>query len=211
MKQVCVAFSDDGQPVWDALLMRRALEWCSALNIPITCHEEVKSLTSGGSMHESDLSTRMGLIGMPAAAEDIMVARDIELARLTGGHVHLCHISSARTVELLRRAKNEGIPVTGEVTTHHLTLTEDAVDGYNTDAKMSPPLRSAEDREALIEGLSDGTIEVIASDHAPHEPEAKMVEFSDAAFGIVWITNYTTSNTYTALGGIWKAFFRASY
>lgn len=136
-------------------------------------------------MNESPLSYRLGLGGMPKAAEDIMIARDIELARLTGGHVHICHISSARAVELVRRAKDDGLPVTAEVALHHLTLTEDAVEGFNTSAKMSPPLRAEEDRLALIAGLVDGTIDVIASDHAPHDIDCKRVEFKAAAFGII--------------------------
>jgi len=181
----CVAFSDDGNPVYDALMMRRALEWCRHLDIPITCHEEIIELTRGGVMNESSLSYRLGLGGMPKAAEDIMIARDIELARLTGGHVHICHISSARAVELVRRAKGDGLPVTAEVSMHHLTLTEDAVEGFNTSAKMSPPLREEEDRLALLAGLVDGTIDVIASDHAPHDIDSKRVEFKKAAFGII--------------------------
>jgi dihydroorotase len=181
----CVAFSDDGNPVYDALMMRRALEWCRHMDIPITCHEEILELTRGGVMNESPLSYRLGLGGMPKAAEDIMIARDIELARLTGGHVHICHISSARAVELVRRAKDDGLPVTAEVALHHLTLTEDAVEGFNTSAKMSPPLRAEEDRLALIAGLVDGTIDVIASDHAPHDIDCKRVEFKAAAFGII--------------------------
>ncbi len=181
----CVAFSDDGNPVYDPEIMRRALEWCRHLAIPITCHEEVTELTRGGCMNESALSYRLGLKGMPAAAEDIMVARDIELARLTGGRVHICHISSGRSVELVRRAKQDGLPVTAEVTMHHLMMNESAVEGFNTSAKMSPPLRTEEDRLALLAGVVDGTIEVIASDHAPHDLESKRVEFARAAFGIL--------------------------
>jgi dihydroorotase len=181
----CVAFSDDGYPVYDAELMRRALEIVAILGVPITCHEEVVSLTKGGSMNESSLSLKLGLSGMPGVAEDILVARDIELARFTGGHVHICHISTARGVELVRRAKNDGIPVTAEVTPHHLTLTEAGVKDYNTNYKMSPPLRSEADRQALLNGVADSTIDVIATDHAPHDIDAKRVEFSKAAHGIV--------------------------
>ncbi|RMG45553.1 MAG: dihydroorotase [Candidatus Dadabacteria bacterium] len=184
-KAGCVAFSDDGQPVYNPEIMRRALEWVRMFNAPISCHEEDKHLSRGGAMNESSLSERMGLIGMPKVAEDVMIARDIELARVTGGHVHICHISSARGVELVRRAKNDGINVTAEVTPHHLVLTEEAVEGYDTNAKMSPPLREEEERLALIEGLSDGTIDVVASDHAPHEAASKEVEFSEAAYGIL--------------------------
>jgi dihydroorotase len=181
----CVAFSDDGEPVWDAGLMRRALEWCLMHGTPITCHEEDKALTAGGAMNESPLSMRLGIPGMPKAGEDVLVARDIELARLTGGRVHLCHMSTARSVELLRRAKQDGIPVTGEVAPHHLTLTEDAIGLYDTNAKMSPPLREQEDVDALRRGLADGTIDCIASDHAPHEADSKQVEFTKASFGIL--------------------------
>jgi dihydroorotase len=181
----CVAFSDDGNPVYDALLMRRSLEWCKHLRLPITCHEEILELTKGGSMNESPLSYRLGLTGMPAAAEDIMIARDIELSRLTGSQVHICHISSGRSVELVRRAKQEGIAVTAEVTMHHLILTEEAVADFNTAAKMSPPLRNEADRLALLAGVADGTIDVIASDHAPHDIDSKRVEFKNAAFGII--------------------------
>lgn len=181
----CVAFSDDGEPIHNAGLMRRALEWCLALDATISCHEEDKSLSCGGCMNESPLSVRLGLKGMPKVAEDVMVARDIELARATGGKVHICHVSTARSVELVRRAKNDGIRITAEVTPHHLTLTEAAVGEYDTAAKMSPPLREPEDVEALRRGLQDGTIDALASDHAPHENDSKRVEFSKASFGIL--------------------------
>lgn len=181
----CVAFSDDGEPVWHSGLMRRALEWCRMLGIRISCHEEDKCLSCRGSMNESPLSMRMGLRGVPTVAEDVMVARDIELARYTGGKIHICHISSARSVELVRRAKNDGIDVTAEVTPHHLILSEDAVAGYDTNNKMSPPLRTEEEIEALWNGLMDGTIDAIASDHAPHERDSKLVEFEAATVGIL--------------------------
>ncbi len=181
----CVAFSDDGEPIHNAGLMRRALEWCRALDATISCHEEEKTLSCGGCMNESPMSVRLGLKGMPKVAEDVMVARDIELARATEGKVHICHVSTARSVELIRRAKNDGIRITAEVTPHHLTLTESAVGEYDTAAKMSPPLREWEDVEALRHGLRDGTIDAIASDHAPHENDSKRVEFSKASFGIL--------------------------
>jgi dihydroorotase len=181
----CVGFSDDGEPVWHSGIMRSALEWARELDVPLCCHEEDKTLHEGGVMNESSLSVKMGLLGMPKAAEDIMVARDIELARLTGGHLHVCHVSTARTVELIRRAKNDGVSVTGEASAHHLHLTQECVVGYKTEFKMSPPLREEEDVQALREGVSDGTIDVIASDHAPHEHDAKVVEFSKAANGIL--------------------------
>lgn len=181
----CIAFSDDGEPIHNAGLMRRALEWCLALDATISCHEEDKSLSCGGCMNESPLAARMGLKGMPKVAEDVMVARDIELARATGGKVHICHVSTARSVELIRRAKNDGIRITAEVTPHHLVLTEDAVGEYDTAAKMSPPLRDLEDVDALRAGIKDGTIDAIASDHAPHENDSKRVEFARASFGIL--------------------------
>lgn len=181
----CVAFSDDGEPVWNAGLMRRALEWALALDVPISCHEEDKSLSCGGCMNESPLSTRMGLRGMHGVAEDVMIARDIELARVTGAKVHICHISTARGAELVRRAKQDGFLVTAEVTPHHLVLTEESVIGYDTNSKMSPPLRDNNDRQALIEAVKDGTIDAVASDHAPHELDSKQVEFGKAAFGIL--------------------------
>ena len=185
MKAGCVAFSDDGEPVYNAGVMRKALEWCERFGVAISCHEEDKSLSCGGCMNESGLSARMGLVGMPTVAEDVMVARDIELARYTGGKVHICHVSSARSVELIRRAKKDGIQITAEVTAHHLTLTEDLVEGYDTNAKMSPPLRGEADRLGLIEGLKDGTLDALASDHAPHEYDSKNVEFAKASMGIL--------------------------
>lgn len=181
----CVAFSDDGEPVHNSGIMRRALEWASMLDAVICCHEEDKHLSCGGSMNESALSSRLGLKGFPKVAEEVMIARDIELALTTKSRVHICHVSTARSVELIRRAKNDGIKITCEVTPHHLLLTEDAIGDYDTNAKMSPPLRSYEDCEALIAGLKDGTIDSIASDHAPHEIDTKQIEFSKAAFGIL--------------------------
>ncbi len=183
----CVAFSDDGEPIYNAGMMRRALEWAAELGVPICCHEEDKHLSCGGSMNESALSLRMGLKGMPKVAEEVMVARDIELARTTGARVHICHVSSARTVELIRRAKADNIPITCEVAPHHMLLTENAVEGYNTNAKMSPPLREQFECEALIQGLADGTIDCVASDHAPHHWDAKALEFDKAAFGILGV------------------------
>lgn len=181
----CAAFSDDGEPIYDAGLMRRALEWSLMLDATISCHEEDRCLSRGGVMNESPLAYRLGLNGMAKVAEDVMVARDIELARLTGGRVHICHISSARGVELVRRAKNDGIRITAEVTPHHLVLNEQAVADYDTNSKMSPPLREEEEREALVAGLKDGSIDAVASDHAPHELDSKRIEFSRAAMGIL--------------------------
>ena len=180
-----VAVSDDGKPVVSSHLMRTALEYAKTFGIPVADHCEDPTLASGGSMHEGIISTRLGLKGIPAAAEEIMVARDILLAELTGGHVHLCHMSTRGSVELIRRAKEKGIRVTAEACPHHFSLTHEACLGYNTNAKMNPPLREAEDREAIRQGLRDGTIDCIATDHAPHHYDAKEREFDDAPNGII--------------------------
>jgi dihydroorotase len=184
-KAGCVAFSDDGDPVADAGLMRRALEWCLMLGLPLACHEEDRTLSCGGCMNESPLSLQMGLKGFPGIAEDVMIARDIELARFTKGKVHICHVSTARGVELIRRAKNDGISITCEVAPHHLVLSEESVSTYDTNFKMMPPLKGQSDIEGLLAGLADGTIDAIASDHAPHDRDSKMVEFSRATVGIL--------------------------
>lgn len=184
-KAGCVAFSDDGDPVVDAGLMRRALEWCLMLGLPLACHEEDRNLSCGGCMNESPLSLRMGLKGFPGVAEDVMIARDIELARFTKGKVHICHVSTARGVELIRRAKNDGIAITCEVAPHHLVLGEESVSSYDTNYKMMPPLKDNEDIKGLFAGLADGTIDAIASDHAPHDRDSKLVEFSRATVGIL--------------------------
>lgn len=184
-KAGCVAFSDDGDPVSDAGLMRRALEWCLMLGLPLACHEEDRSLSCGGCMNESPLSLRLGLKGFPGVAEDVMIARDIELARFTKGKVHICHVSTARGVELIRRAKNDGIHVTCEVAPHHLVLDEGCCSTYDTAFKMMPPLRGSEDIAGLTEGIKDGTVDAIASDHAPHDRDSKLVEFSRATVGIL--------------------------
>lgn len=180
-----VAISDDGRPVMDAHLMRRALEYCSMFNLPVSVHEEDLHLAAGGVMNEGPTSFRLGLKGVPNAAEEVMVARDITLARLTGGRLHIAHVSTRGAVSLIRRAKEEGLAVTAEVTPHHFTLTEGAVEGYNTNAKMAPPLRLGVDVEAVKEGLRDGTIDAIATDHAPHHRDEKEVEFDQAALGVV--------------------------
>src|SRR5215475_3990347 len=180
-----VAISDDGRPVMDANLMRRALEYCLLFNIPISVHEEDLHLAAGGVMNEGPTSLRLGLKGIPNAAEEVMVARDIALTRLTGGRLHIAHVSTRGAVALVRQAKAEGLAVTAEAAPHHFSLTEDAVEGYNTNAKMAPPLRLAEDVEALKEGLCDGTIDALATDHAPHHRDEKEVEFDQAANGIV--------------------------
>jgi dihydroorotase len=180
-----VAVSDDGKPVVSSHLMRTALEYARTFGIPVADHCEDPTLAAGGAMHEGLVSTRLGLKGVPAAAEEIMVARDILLAELTGGHVHLCHMSTRGSVELIRRAKEKGLRVTAEACPHHFTLTDEACEGYNTNAKMNPPLREPEDREAIRQALRDGTIDVICTDHAPHHYDAKEREFDDAPNGII--------------------------
>jgi dihydroorotase len=187
----CIGFSDDGNPVADASIMRHALEYASTFDLPIIDHCEDPQL-AGGVMHEGWVSTRLGLKGIPSASEENMVSRDISLARQTGAHVHIAHLSTAGAVELVRRAKAEGVRVTAEVTPHHLALTHESVMrnggerlAYDTNAKMYPPLRSAEDVTACIAGLMDGTIDAIATDHAPHAVQDKLCEFDLAANGIV--------------------------
>jgi dihydroorotase len=180
-----VAVSDDGQAIADAGLMRRALEYSRMFDIPVVVHEEDPALAADGVMNEGANSFRLGLRGMPAAAEEVMIARDIALVERTGGRLHVAHVSTAGSVALIRRAKERGLAVTAEVTPHHLTLTDDAVQAYDTNAKMKPPLRGAADVEALLEGVRDGTIDAIASDHAPHHADEKEVEFEEAANGIV--------------------------
>jgi dihydroorotase len=180
-----VAVSDDGRPVTDAGLMRRAFEYTRMFGLPVIAHEEDEHLARGGAMNEGVTALRLGLRGIPAAAEEIMVARDIALARLTGGRLHVAHVSTAGAVALIRSAKAEGLAVTAEVTPHHLYLTEEAVEGYGTNAKMAPPLRTRADIEALREALADGTIDAIATDHAPHHRDEKEVEFDAAANGVV--------------------------
>jgi dihydroorotase len=180
-----VAVSDDGKPVVSGHLMRTALEYARTFDIPVADHCEEPTLATGGAMHEGLVSARLGLKGIPAAAEEIMVARDILLAELTGGHVHLCHMSTRGSVELIRRGKERGLRVTAEVTPHHLALTDAACERYDTHAKMNPPLREAADVDALRQGLRDGVIDCIASDHAPHAYDEKEAAFDEAPFGIV--------------------------
>ena len=180
-----VAVSDDGKPVATSHMMRTALEYARTFGIPVADHCEDMSLAAGGAMHEGLVSTRLGLKGIPAAAEEIMVARDIILAELTGGHVHLCHMSTRGSVELIRRGKERGIRVTAEATPHHFSLTHARCENYDTNAKMNPPLREAADVEAIRQGLKDGTIDVVASDHAPHHYDAKEREFDLAPNGII--------------------------
>jgi dihydroorotase len=180
-----IAVSDDGKPVVSAQLMRSALEYARTFDIPVADHCEDPTLAAGGAMNEGLVSARLGLKGIPAEAEEIMAIRDILLARRTGGHVHLCHMSTRGSVELVRWGKDRGIRVTAEACPHHLSLTEDEVEGYDTNAKMNPPLRSAADVEALRQGVRDGTIDIIATDHAPHHYDEKEREFADAPNGII--------------------------
>jgi dihydroorotase len=180
-----VAVSDDGRPVVSAHLMRTALEYARTFGIPVADHCEEPTLAQAGAMNEGIVSARLGLKGVPAEAEEIMAIRDILLARRTGGHIHLCHMSTRGSVELIRWGKDRNINVTAEVCPHHISLTEDAVDDYNTNAKMNPPLRTADDVAALQEAVRDGTIDLIATDHAPHHYDEKEREFADAPNGIV--------------------------
>ena len=181
----CVAFSDDGLPIWHAGVMRKALEYSASFGYMVIQHAEEKQLTKGGAINEGWISTQLGVGGMPAEGEDSMIARDIMLTRRAGARYHVAHISTRGAVELVRRARAEGLKVTAEAAPHHFALTEEEVLGYNADAKMNPPLRTEEDRLAVIEGLRDGTITVIASDHAPHHEDDKRCGLSCAAFGIV--------------------------
>ena len=180
-----VAVSDDGKPVASAHLMRTALEYARTFGIPVADHCEEPTLAAGGAMNEGVVSARLGLKGIPSEAEEIMAIRDILLARRTAGHVHLCHMSTRGSVELIRWGKDRGITVTAEVCPHHLSLTEDAVEGYDTNAKMNPPLRTADDVAALQDAVRDGTIDLIATDHAPHHYDEKEREFADAPNGII--------------------------
>ena len=180
-----VGFTDDGAPVASASLMRQALEYSKMFDRVIMQHCQVPELTRGGVMNEGFESMKLGLPGMPAAAEDIMVARDIRLAEITGGRLHIQHISTARSVELVREGKRRGVRVTAEACPHHFTLTDERLRTFDSNFKMNPPLRTWSDVEAVIGGLRDGTIEVIATDHAPHAPEKKMRELDQAPFGII--------------------------
>lgn len=189
------AFSDDGTPVSDSGLMRKAMQYARMLGVAIISHSEEKSLSAGGSMHEGYVSTILGLKGIPACAEEVMVARDILLAEETGCRVHIAHVSTAGSVRLLREARTRGVRVSAEATPHHFTLTDETVMGYDTFTKVNPPLRTGEDVAAVRQGLADGTIDVIATDHAPHTAEEKDVEYELAPFGMVGLE--------TAVGLVW--------
>jgi dihydroorotase len=180
-----VAFTDDGSPVVSAEIMRRALEYCRMFDKAVLTHAEDLDLTRGGVMNEGFESMRLGLRGMPAAAEEVMVFRDIALAELTGGRLHVLHVSTAGSVDLIRRGKQRGVKVTGEACPHHFTLTDKCLRGFDSNYKMAPPLRTDADVQAILEGLKDGTLDVIATDHAPHAPEKKMRELDQAPNGII--------------------------
>jgi dihydroorotase len=180
-----VGLSDDGHPVTNSEVMRRALEYASYYHLTVISHCEDLDLSAGGVMHEGEVSTKIGLAGIPAASEEIMVKRDITLAKLTGYPIHIAHVSTAGSVDAIRKAKEAGIPVTAETTPHYFSLDHRAVIGFDTNTKMNPPLRTQEDVEAIKRGLKEDVIEVIASDHAPHSPVEKELEFDRAAFGII--------------------------
>ncbi len=178
-----VAVSDDGKPVASAKLMRQVMDYCNSLGLPVIDHCEDVSLAAGAVMREGDTSVRLGLRGMPAAAESVCVSRDVQVAQLTSARLHIAHLSAKASLDLVRAAKERGLGVTCEVTPHHFTLTDEDV-VYDSNFKMNPPLASREDRDALLAGLADGTVDAIATDHAPHEPASKAVEFDKAPFGI---------------------------
>lgn len=198
-----IAISDDAFPLQNADTMRSVMQYCRMLDLPLMTHNEDKRLTEKGCMNEGYMATVLGLPGMPGIAEDIAVARNILLAKLTGCHLHLLHISTAGTVDLLRWAKADGINVTGEACAHHWALTDAACEGYRTDAKMNPPLRTPEDCEAVMAGLKDGTIDCIVTDHAPHAEYEKEVEFEAAPFGILGLeTSFPLTYTNLVLPGV---------
>lgn len=190
-----VALSDDGRPVVSAAVMRRAMQYAGMLDLTVISHCEDPDLAAGGVMNEGYISTKLGLSGIPSAAEEVMVARDIILSEFTGCRLHIAHVSTVGSVRLIREAKMRGVPVTAEVTPHHFTLTDSAVEGYSTSTKVNPPLRGAGDVAALKEAVADGTIDVIASDHAPHTSEEKDVEYDRAPFGMVGLE--------TTVGLVW--------
>jgi dihydroorotase len=198
-----VGFSDDGHPVESSRVMRRALEYAQITGQSIISHSEDLALSAGGHMHEGAVSTRIGINGIPAASEDVGVARDVRLAEITGGKLHVCHVSTARSVEIIRDAKERGVRVTAEGAPHHFTLTEEAAASFDANTKMNPPLRSETDRHAVVEGLADGTLDAIATDHAPHAALEKLVEFTMAPFGIIGLeTSLALSITQLGAAGL---------
>ncbi len=185
-----VAFTDDGAPVYSAEIMRRALEYCKMLNRTVLVHAEILELTQGGVMNEGAVSTHLGLRGMPGVAEDIMIARDILLAKLTGGRVHILHVSTADGVDLIRQGIARGVRVSGEACPHHFLLTDESLRTFDSNFKMSPPLRTRADADAILAGLKDGTLAVLATDHAPHAPEKKLRELDQAPNGILGLETF---------------------
>jgi dihydroorotase len=183
-QQGAIMITDDGDPVADAYLFRRACEYARHFDLLVACHCEVPELSRGGAMNEGARSYQLGLPGIPACSEEISIARDLEVARLTGTRIHIQHVSTARGLDIIRRAKNDGVRVTCEVTPHHLLLCEDDILEYDTNYKMNPPLRTAADKEALLAGLLDGSIDALATDHAPHAAFEKNLDFASAPFGI---------------------------
>jgi dihydroorotase len=181
----CVAITDDGRPVMNGEVMRRALEYARMFDLPVMTHAEDEHLSAGGSMNEGRVATELGVRGIPSASEEVMVARDIALAEWTGAHLHVAHVSTAGAVRHIREAKRRGVKVTAETAPHYFALTDEAVRGYRTHAKMNPPLRLSSDQEAIREALRDGTLDAIATDHAPHSQEEKEREFDHAPFGII--------------------------
>ncbi len=179
------AVTDDGQPVENPNLMRKALEYAKGLNLPVLSHAEDLRLADNGFMNEGRVATQLGIKGIPNASESVAVKRDIDLARVTGAKLHICHVSTKESVDAIRQAKEDGVNITCETAPHYFLLTDEAVRGYNTFAKMNPPLRSEQDRQAIVNGIADGTIDVIATDHAPHSEVEKDLEFDKAAFGII--------------------------
>lgn len=197
-----VGFTDDGHPVMNSEIMRRALEYSAMFNVPILDHCEDKHLSDCGVMHEGFFSTKLGLKGIPSVAESIQVARDVDLAQYTGGHIHICHISKKESLDHVRRGKAKGVRITCEVTPHHLTLTDEAVKDFDTAAKVNPPIGSEQDREELIKGLIDGTIDCIATDHAPHTDIEKDAPITDAPFGMIGLeTGFALMYTHLVLTG----------
>jgi dihydroorotase len=193
----CVAFSDDGAPVMNAFVLQQVLAYSKPLNVPITLHEEDINLSSGGVINEGYYSTKMGLSGISNCSESAIIARDVEVLRHTGGHIHVCHVSTKESIRIIERAKQDGLNITCEVTPHHLSLTEEETDAFNTQAKVNPPLRTEEDVKSLQEAVKDGIVDVLATDHAPHDEESKETTLSNAAFGISGLeTAFAVLNTY---------------
>lgn len=195
----CVAFSDDGYPIMNAGLMKRALSYSEHLGVPIVAHEEDLNLSNRGYIHEGEISAALGCLGIPSSAEEVMVARDIILAEETGGHLHVAHVSTSGSLDLIRRAKARGIHVTCEVTPHHFALSDKELLKFDTNYKMSPPLRTQKDIESILEALADGTIDAIATDHAPHGLQDKNIPLPLAAFGIIGLETALPLSIYLLL------------